>query len=133
MNGRTNDTAPVLLIIDDESAVCRALKRTFRDQVSSIVVASNAADAQAIVAQEMVTHVLCDQWLGPGQPLGTELVRGWKAQHASIRRILILTGTLAPLVSLPGDIDMVLTKTTDPVEMAAHLLLVPRKDGDVSL
>jgi len=108
----------VLLVVDDESSVCRAIKRLLKNKVDEILTAQTPADAETILRSRAVTHVICDQLLGPSQPLGTDLSRGWKERYPSIRRIAILTGTNVGNIARPEGVDHVLAKTTDPVKLA---------------
>jgi CheY-like chemotaxis protein len=110
-----------LLVVDDESAVCRALRRLLKGRFDAIIAVETPADAEAVLAAQRVTHVLCDQCLGPGQPEGLAIASGWRATYPSIRKMIILTGAnVKNLAALPG-VDLVLPKTTDPVDLAALL------------
>jgi len=111
----------ILMILDDESAVCRALKRTLRNRVDEIVSAENAHDAMTILESTPVTHVLCDHLLGPGQPRGMELVTDWKARFPNLKKIIILTGSAESRATPASGVDLVLPKTTDPADLAKHL------------
>ena len=114
-------TRSVLLVVDDESSVCRALRRLLGDKVDEIVTASTPADAETILHSKQVTHVICDHLLGPGQPKGMDIAKEWKGAFPSIRSIIILTGTNVKDLHPPDTIDHVLPKTTDPVELAEIL------------
>lgn len=111
-----------LLVVDDESAVCRAVRRLLRDKFDEIVTVETPADAETVLATRQVTHVVCDQCLGPGQPEGLAIAGGWRTSYPSIRRLVILTGAdVKNLTALPG-VDLVLPKTIDPVDLAAVLV-----------
>ena len=56
----------ILLIIDDESSVCRALSRILRRKANEIITAQTIVDAELVLDTRDVTHVLCDHLLGPG-------------------------------------------------------------------
>ncbi len=108
----------ILLIIDDEASVCRALRRILQKRVQEVITVSNAADAELVLDTRPVTHVLCDNLLGAEQPRGMDIAAGWKKKHPSIVRLAILTGASASCGSLPDGIDVVLPKTTDPFALA---------------
>ena len=111
-----------LLVVDDESAVCRVMRRMLRGKFGEILTAETPADAEAVLASRQVTHVVCDQCLGPGQPEGLAVAAGWRASYPSIRKLVILTGAdVKNLAALPG-IDLVLPKTTDLADLAALLI-----------
>lgn len=112
-----------LLIIDDESSVCRALSRILRCKAGEVITAQTLADAELVLDTREVTHVLCDHLLGPGQPRGLDTAIKWKAEYPSIEKIIILTGTNAAYDVPPEGIDQVLPKTTDPMQLAQILEL----------
>ncbi|MBN2341250.1 MAG: hypothetical protein JXX29_09975 [Deltaproteobacteria bacterium] len=121
----TDSTASdaTLLIIDDESSVCRALSRILRKRAGEIVTAQTIVDAELVLDTKEVTHVLCDHLLGPGQPKGLETAIHWKQEYPSIQKLIILTGTDAAFGDPPAGIDKVLPKTTDPMLLAEYLEL----------
>ena len=107
-----------LLIVDDESSVCRALRRIIRGRADEVVIVSNMTDANLVIDTKKVTHVLCDHLLGPGQPRGMEVASTWKDRYGSIRKLVILTGSNLASQEPPPGIDLVLPKTTDPLQLA---------------
>lgn len=123
----TGDT--LLLVIDDESSVCRALRRLMRGRVDEIVTAETPADAEAILDTRAVTHVICDHLLGPGQPRGIDLARRWRERYPAIAGLVVLTGTNVANLEAPPEVDHVLPKTTDPTELARRLGLAGAGGG----
>ena len=113
-----DESRTILLVVDDESSVCRALKRLLRDKADEIISAETPADAETILRSKQVTHVICDHLLGPGQPLGIDVASGWKREYPSVQRIALLTGTNLSNLAKPDGIDHLLPKTTDPVKLA---------------
>lgn len=118
----TGSGKTTLLVIDDDTSVCRAIRRLFRGRFNDIVFAETPADAETILASRPVTHVICDHMLGPGRPRGLELAGEWKALFPSIRRIAILTGANVKDLQASGGIDLIVPKTIDPEELIAKLL-----------
>ncbi len=86
-------TPRVLLIVDDEIDICKLLERSLRGDFEQIHVAGCAADADAILASHPVTHVVCDLYLGSGDPLGDELIRRWKQRWPTIQYAALFTGS----------------------------------------
>ncbi len=117
----TESGKKILLVIDDESSVCRVVRRLLRDKFDDIVAAQTPADAEIVLSSRTVTHVICDHVLGPGQPYGLQLASGWKEAYPSIRKVIVLTGANLSGIAAPPGIDLVLPKTTDPAELAGHL------------
>ncbi len=116
----------ILLVVDDESSVCRALKRLLRGRVDEIVTAQTPADAETVLRSTPVTHVICDHFLGPGQPNGGDVARNWKVDYPKIKVVAILTGTnIGDIEKAPG-IDHLLPKTTDPVKLAELMGFSPK-------
>jgi len=115
------DGRNVLLIVDDESSVCRVVRRVLKGRFDEIVAAETPADAKTVLSSREVTHVICDHMLGPGCPRGLELASGWKAAFPSVRKIIVLTGADLASLGVPAGIDFVLPKTTPPDELAAYL------------
>lgn len=111
----------VLLVVDDETTVCRALSRMLRNYVDEIITATNPAEAESVLAMGKVTHLICDHWFGPGQPLGLDLVARWKKDYTSITRAVVLTGTdVTQLKTQPG-VHQIMAKTVEPKELAIAL------------
>lgn len=110
----------VLLIVDDERSVCRALSRLLDRKVKEILSATNAMEAEVILQSGRVTHVICDHWFGPGQPLGTDLVTEWKKRYPNIQKAVVLTGT--DINKLDADaVDAILPKVVDPADLIKML------------
>lgn len=119
-----NETSgSTLLVVDDESAVCRALRRMLRGRVGRIVTAETPEDAEAVLDSTGVTHLICDHYLGPGQPLGMDLAAKWRGRYPTLRRVVILTGRDVKDIEPAGGIDHVLPKTTAPDRLAVLLQL----------
>jgi DNA-binding NtrC family response regulator len=82
-----------LLIIDDAPDICRMLERNLRNVFPVIYTASNAAEAEPLLEAEPITHVICDLFLGPEEPLGHELMRGWRKRKSNIQYVALFTGS----------------------------------------
>jgi DNA-binding NtrC family response regulator len=115
--------ASTLLIVDDESAVCRALRRMLNHKVDRIMTAETPEDAETVLASTIVTHLICDHYLGPGQPLGMDLAATWRTRYPALRQIVVLTGKDVDGIEAASGIDHVLPKTTEPARLAALLRL----------
>ena len=120
----TDESEFVLLIVDDERTVCRALTRLLDRSVSRIETATNPKEAEIVLRAGNVTHVICDHWFGPGQPLGLDLVTQWKETYPSIRRIVVLTGTDVNKLEKSKNV-VILPKVVDPDELIEALGLKP--------
>ncbi len=110
----TRESELVLLIVDDERSVCRALTRLLDRTVGKIQTATNPSEAEIVLRTGKVTHVICDHWFGPGQPLGLDLVSSWKEKYPSIKRAVVLTGTDVDKLADTKNVDKILPKVVDP-------------------
>ena len=111
----------VLLIVDDESTVCRALSRLLGSQVKDIYFATNPTEGEIILRSGRVTHIICDHWFGPGQPLGTDLVNKWRELFPAIKRAIVLTGTDINRLDAGKAVDKIISKVADPEELIEAL------------
>ena len=123
MMKKTKDTDAVLLVLDDESTVCRALSRLLSRRVREVLTAGSPAEAEAILKTGVVTHLICDHWLGPGSPLGVDLAAAWRKKYPSIKRTVILTGTDTTRLDPHPGIDAITDKTVDPEALVEALAL----------
>ena len=111
----------ILMILDDAPGVGRALSRALGRHFDEVHAFTSAAEASALLERMPVTHVICDQSLGQGDPSGLELIPSWRRSHASIERAIILTG-LAESTLRPGpEIDGIVSKLVGPEELARML------------
>lgn len=111
----------VLLVVDDETAVCRAVARVMRRHFDDVVTAGNAQEAEAVLSTRAVTHLICDHWFGKGQPLGIDLVKVWVEKYASLERVLLLTGVDIALLVPPAPIVRIIPKTIDAADLQREL------------
>ncbi len=116
----------VLLIVDDERSVCRALTRLLVNSINQIQTATTPTEAEIILRSREVTHVICDHWFGPGQPLGTDLIYKWRERYPNIKRAVVLTGTDINKMTIPDAVDKVLPKVVDPADLIEVLGLSPQ-------
>ena len=116
-----NSLDHVVLVVDDEKMVLNALARYLRRFFPKVVTATTPLEAESALRDNRVTHLVCDHWLGPGLPLGIDLVSHWKNDFPSIQKVVLLTGAdVDTLVSPPG-LDSIIPKTIDPTALTAEL------------
>jgi len=102
-----------LLVVDDEVSVTRALRRVLAPYFAALRLANTPYDARVILASEKITHVLCDHWLGVGEPLGLDLLPRWKSSFPSIERAVLFTGFDVEALAPDPKIDAVISKRVD--------------------
>ena len=108
-----------LLIVDDDRSVCRALTRLLGRSFDEVLSAGSSGDAASILQKSRVTHLICDYCLGRDEPLGVELVPGWRADHPSIQCAVIFTGNDIGSIRIPIGVDAVLPKSAEPSDLMA--------------
>ena len=109
-----NQSKEILLVIDDDPQVRRMLTRYFTHHFDVVLTADTPDEAEAILEQEDVTHIISDYNLGPQYPSGTELIIGWRRQYPSIRRVLLLSGSCLSDADIPLEVDHYSSKGEDP-------------------
>ena len=82
----------VLLVVDDEPIIVRLIIRSFRDDFGKILYCTTPDEAEQILAENRVTHFICDENLGSKYPPGHELVIRWQEMYSSIEKTVVFTG-----------------------------------------
>lgn len=77
----------VILVVDDEIAICQALKGILCDEGFFVITATTAKDALIKIDEEMPDLVLLDIWLPDTD--GLEVLRGIKEQYPQMPVIMI--------------------------------------------
>ena len=116
----------VLLIIDDEVFIHKALKRHLRSSFAKILSAHTPAEVEALLKEHQVTHMLCDCFLGPDIPLGIELIPGWVKKQPSVERVVVFSGSSFKMSDVPPEVDMVVPKADD-LEVLMDALAIEEK------
>ena len=86
-------TPRTLLLVDDEAEICKQLRRSLGNEFDRIHTAGTASQADEILSSNTVTHLVCDLYLGNGQPLGDELIRRWRRRWPTIQYAALFTGS----------------------------------------
>lgn len=116
-----DNSKSVLLVVDDESSVCRALSRMLKGRVGEILSAYSPLEAESILDTREINLLICDHWFGPGQPLGADLAAKWKNRYNSIRRAVVLTGTDISKLNTPPGVHQIIAKTVKTEELVNAL------------
>ncbi len=111
----------VLLVVDDDENVCKALRRLLRRDFDEVMTAKSSSEAGSLLESKSVTHLICDYWLGRGQPLGVELIPTWRRRFPSIDRAVIFTGNEIDSIPVPLGVDRILSKSLDPMSLIKFL------------
>ncbi|MBI5164059.1 MAG: sigma-54-dependent Fis family transcriptional regulator, partial [Magnetospirillum sp.] len=83
---------PIILVVDDEKQSREALRRVLADEFQ-VLTAASAAEAETVLAHEMVHAIVCDQRM-PGQE-GVEFLKGVRSRWPDPVRMIISGYTAA--------------------------------------
>jgi CheY-like chemotaxis protein len=110
-----------LLVLQRNRFAARAIARFFEPLFDAVHVATSLAEADALLRDpsHRVTHVVCGQRFGDGDPEGADWIAAWRARHPTVRRVVLLTADV--VASEVAGIDLVLEKPLDPAALAAVL------------
>lgn len=100
----------LLLIVDDREEVLRALGRLLELSFQRVVLARAADEAERLLAAEQPVFLLCDYWLGEGQPPSTTFLPRWRREHPCLRRVVLMTGTHSASVPACDAVDQIFPK-----------------------
>jgi DNA-binding NtrC family response regulator len=103
-------TPRALLLVADEVGIRRTLPRSLNGEFDDIHTAGTAAEADEILSSHTVTHVVCDLYLGNGQPLGDELIRTWRRRWPAIQYAALFTGSTYEKDHTYEKVDHIFTK-----------------------
>ena len=115
-SGPQNDT---LLVVDDEPRICKHIARMLEKSFDSVHTATSQSEAEQVLGEERVTHLICDYNLGDDSPLGTELISEWRGRFPSIGLAVLFTASAVFQVKILPGVDKVFFKTRDIPEMIA--------------
>lgn len=115
------ERAPRILIVDDDVLILRTLARLLRHARPSweLVMATNAADALALLARASVDVLVTDMVM-PGMP-GAELIELVRATHPNVRCIVHSTRAHGVPASVMTEAVAVLQK---PVSMKVFVAAI---------
>jgi hypothetical protein len=111
-----------LLIVQKNPFVARSLARYVREHFDFVELAHSTKDAEAVLfdTTRAPTHLVCGQNLGPGAPLGSELVPRWREVCPGIQCAIIATTEREMPDNIEG-IDAVFFKPSSPTSLLALL------------
>lgn len=108
-----------LLIVDDRADVLRALERLMRVRVERVYVASTPEEVERQLREHSPRCMLCDYYLGEGQPLATTLIAGWRRSHPCLECVALMTGTNTSSIPKCPEVDTIFHKPLDVKEVVA--------------
>ena len=111
-----------LLIVDDRPEILRSVKRFMAPLFRDVLVASTPEEAEAHLRSAAPEVLLCDYWLGPDLPTGTELISRWRVEFPCLRRLVLMTGTKPSALLGTEHADRVFEKPLDMPALKAFLL-----------
>jgi two-component system phosphate regulon response regulator PhoB len=125
----------LVLVVEDESAIAELISIHLRHAGHEVVLAADAAAAQARVDERLPDLVLLD-WMLPGQS-GVQLARRWRGEARTRELpIIMLTARVEEsdkVVGLDAGADDYLTKPFSPRELMARIRAVLRRKAPQTL
>ena len=113
---------PSLLIVEDLPDVGRSYLRALRRYaIDEVRLATTAEEAEQLLAHAGPTLVMCDHWLGEGQPSGAELLRRWRRSYPQIAKAILVTGADSVIERESPGVDAVFEKPPDLGAIAGFL------------
>ncbi|MBI5542755.1 MAG: hypothetical protein HY901_02625 [Deltaproteobacteria bacterium] len=121
-----------LLIVEDLPDVGRAYVRSLRHyEVAEVILATTPSQAEEYLVRSDSVCLMCDHWLGPGQPTGSELIHRWKETFPNLGKAVLVTGSDSAAVRAAHGVDAVFEKPPDLDAIAAFFGFAkrPRTSG----
>ncbi len=119
-DGPRRDT---LLVVDDEPGICRNMARLLGGCFDCVHTATSQSEAERVLREERITHLICDYNLGEDVPSGAELISEWRGRFPSIGRAVLFTGSTKSEISILPGVDRVFFKPGDLPELIATFSL----------
>jgi CheY-like chemotaxis protein len=118
-NDKKTPQHDTLLVVDDEPRICKHIARMLEKSFDSVHTATSQREAEQVLGEARVTHLICDYNLGDDSPSGTELISEWRGRFPSIGLAVLFTASAESQISILPGVDKVFFKPTDIPEMIA--------------
>jgi len=115
-------TTGQLLILDDREDVRVGLERLFGLFFEEVFVAATPADADELLAEHRMPYLLCDYWLGPEHPPGSEVIRKLRKRHDCLTKVALMTGSKVSALTDTEGADIVFAKPLDAKKVRTFFL-----------
>jgi CheY-like chemotaxis protein len=120
--GSGGEPQRLALIVDDEPLFCRAMSRLLGPAFDEVHTATNPDEAEQLLEEHPITHLVCDYRLGQGFPPGTVFVTRWRKLYTSIQRAVLVTGAYDLYSNIPPEVDSVRVKGIEPEQLLSSIL-----------
>ena len=111
-----------LVILDDRDDVRVGLERLLGLFFERVLVAATPEQADAFLTESEAPFLLCDYWLGPKHPPGSEVIRALRKRHACLRKVALMTGSKVSALTDTEGADVVYSKPLDAKKVRAFFL-----------
>ena len=111
-----------LVILDDRDDVRVGLERLFGLFFERVLVAATPEQADELLAESEAPFLLCDYWLGPEHPPGSEVIRALRKRYGCLRLVALMTGSKVSALTDTEGADVVYSKPLDAKRVRAFFL-----------
>jgi response regulator RpfG family c-di-GMP phosphodiesterase len=110
MNTESEHAQKVALVVDDEQVICNMMVRVLSRYFDEVLAARTPIDAERLLTENQITHMVCDCNLGKGLPLAIEFIPKWRSLASSMERVVVFSGTDLSNTEVPPEVDAVVDK-----------------------
>ncbi|MEM9691646.1 MAG: hypothetical protein AAGA56_03815 [Myxococcota bacterium] len=111
--GARRHLSATLVILDDREDVRVGLERLFGLVFDRVVTAATPDEADALITETEAPFLLCDYWLGPELPSGSEVICTLRARHPCLQKVALMTGSKVSALTDTKGADIVFAKPLD--------------------
>jgi DNA-binding response OmpR family regulator len=121
--GRPNASPTSVLIVQRNRLTARSFQRYLGRFFGEVRVACSLREAEEILNTDLlITHLVCGDDFGEGEPRGRDLIQRWRRIRPGISRAVLATASeLETRGATKWGVDAVFLKPTDPANLLAFL------------
>lgn len=118
-----DSTNKLVLVIDDDIMICRMLNRELNKYFDKVITARSPNEAEHLLLEYEVTHMVCDYHFGDGVPSGVDFIPAWRNLYTGLEKVVLFTGSDRARVKIPPEVDAVVNKGEDLDKLLSALFV----------